>query len=67
MVKVVAPEEGKRGLLFWTSIWCLLDIHIEMSSQQWMMRAWNSSEGKAGNLSLGVINNWIIFKAIGMC
>ena len=48
------------------SIWCLLDIHVEMSSQQWTTGAWNSREDKAGHLGLGVINVWIIFKAIGM-
>lgn len=65
--KAVAPEEGKgASVLDKLSIWCLQDIHIEMSSQQWMTGAWNSSEDEVGELSLGVINMWVIFKAVGM-
>lgn len=48
------------------SICCLLDVLVEMSSQQCTTQVWNSSEDKAGKINVGVISIWIIGKAMGM-
>lgn len=48
------------------NIWCLLDNQVEMSSEQLATLVWNSSEEEDGNVYLGVISIWIIFKVMGM-
>lgn len=48
------------------SIWCLLDSQVEMSSEQLVTLDWNPSRDKDGNVDLGVLSIWIIFKAMRM-
>lgn len=57
---------GRDSVLDKLSIWCLGDIRVEMSSQQWVTWVRSANEDELDNIHLEDVSIWIIWKGRGM-